>query len=361
MNILSLSTFAERCGVATYNQALAGALRQAGASIRIHGVDVAAARKKSKREMLRYFDDVPGKLTACDAVLIQHEYGLFCGRHSSGLAQRVFARLMREVVRSRKPTAIIFHSEPRTSRRILSRRRFYWERIRALINANPQLFAVVHSAAAREQYVAAGLAPESIWTTRHPLPAARSIPRTGSDDTVTLTIFGFVSRYKGHDEAVAALDALPGRYRLLIAGGEHPGNIEDDTFRRLSTAGHPRVEITGWLETEEISRVMARTDIVLAPYHENGPAGSGAVTWGLCHGRPVIASDTVTFSEIQEEASCFALVPPRDAAALAAMVRNVAEDGALRAKLVERGLAYAREYSWPRMARGLLDRLAVSV
>lgn len=357
MKILTLSTFGERCGIATYNDALMSALGRAGACVDVHAVETATARTRSKQGMLHHFDAFGAKIDAYDAIIIQHEYGLFGGRYTSGLAQKVFARLMSRVAAAGKPTAVIFHSEPRTSHRILSRKRVNWARICRLINDNPQIFAVVHGNTAEGQYVEAGLSPASIWATRHPLPAPRIIPRRSAGDEIVLTIFGFVAKYKGYDEAIEALDNLPERYRLVIAGGTHPGNAMDDTFERLKEREGARLEITGWLEEEDIAAVMARTDIVLAPYHRNGPAGSGAVTWAICHGRPVIASQTVSFSEIQEEAGCFAMVPPGDAQALADAIRTVAEDDALKAQMVERGLAYTRKYSWAGMADRLLHRL----
>ncbi|WP_048647176.1 glycosyltransferase [Nitratireductor soli] len=357
MKILALSTSGERCGIATYNAALVEALRNDGISVDVHPIDTATTRALSKQEMLHYFDPFLARLATYDALIIQHEYGLFGGRYSSGTAQKVFARTMAAIAASGKPTAIVFHSEPRISTRFLSKKRVYWQRIRHLINSNPQIFAVVHGEEAQKQYIDAGLDQDSLWATRHPLPAIRHIPRIGADGNVTLTIFGFVAKYKGYREAVEALSFLPERFRLLVAGGPHPGNVEDDTFDRLIKAGHPRVEITGWLDEQDIAAVMARTDIVLAPYHPDGPAGSGAVTWGICHGRPVIASKTVTFNGIQEEAQCFAMVPPRDPQALADTILQLAADDAARARMVESGFDYTRKYSWDGMARRLTEKL----
>lgn len=360
MQILALSTFGERCGIATYNDALVQAIREKGHSVDIHPVDVTTARKLSVRELPHCFDDFEARLAGYDALVIQHEYGLFGGRFPSGVAQKVFAQVMKSVVAAGKPTAIIFHSEPRTSRRFLSKKRHYWKRIRTLINQNPRIFTVVHGETARQQYLEAGLLEPAIWSIRHPLPEPRKIKKKKSSADFTLTIFGFVAKYKGYDEILAALDLLPGKYRLLIAGGEHPGNTLDDTYRRLQEAQDPRVEITGWLEEEDIPAIMERTDIVLAPYHENGPAGSGAVTWGICHGRPIVASRTITFREIQEEAGCFELVSPKDPKALAEAIERVATDKALQKRLADNGLAYARDHSWTAMAEGLLERLGGS-
>jgi glycosyltransferase involved in cell wall biosynthesis len=357
VRILALSTHQEKCGIATYNDALMGALREQGHEVDVMPIVSAITRTKTKGDMLTHFDEVPARARNYDAVILQHEYGLFGGRHSSGFAQKVFSRVIDRLAQLGKPVAIVFHSEPKTSTRLLSKKRYYWARIRRAINESPSVFAVVHGETADRQYREAGLLAGSIWATKHPVPPPEPLPLQQDRDATTLTIFGFVAKYKGYAEAVKALDLLPENFRLVIAGGVHPGNTEDDTYEQIEALAHPRVEITGWLESPDVKRIMVRTDIVLAPYHENGPAGSGAVTWAITYGRPVIGTHTVTFEDIQKEAGCFVLVPPRDAAALAGAIKDLAENGSRRDDLVSRGFDYARKYSWDSMARELVTRL----
>lgn len=358
MRILSLSTHGEKCGIATYNDSLTQALRDQGHIVDISPVDTAVARAQNKSDMLSYYDGFIAKIREYDAVIVQHEYGFMTGKHSTGFGQKVFAKFVRQLGVCGKPAAIIFHSQPKTSTRLLSFRRYYWERIRDALNANRKILSVVHGDVARKQYKDAGLDEGFIWSTRHPLRSPTPLPAKAADGIVTLTIFGFVSRYKGYGEAVEALQYLPENYRLVIAGGPHPRNARDMTFETIKALNHPRIEMTGWLEDADIPAVMARTDIVLAPYHETGPAGSGAVTWGIAYGRPVIATETLTFQDIQRETECFALVPPRNAKALAAMILEVANNPSKRDDLCARGLAYAARYSWAGMARELAARLS---
>ncbi|EKF16906.1 glycosyltransferase [Nitratireductor pacificus] len=357
MKILTLSTSGERCGIAAYNTELAEAMRSDGLTVDIHPIDSTAVRTLPERELSAYFKPFLARLEAYDALIIQHEYGLFGAQHSLVAAQRVFARVLAAVAASGKPTVVVFHAEPRTSTRLLSRKRMYWERTRRLINANPQISILVHGDEALAQYVDAGLKRASLWTTRHPLQTIRPVAPARSNGTVTLTIFGFVATYKGYDEAVAALALLPERFRLLVAGGAHPGNVGDDTLARLMAANDPRIEVTGWIDEQDVGAVMARTDIVLAPYHPDGPPGSGAITWAIRHGRPVIASETISFREIQREAGCFAMVAPLDPQALADAILKLADDEAEKARLVEAGFAYARSHSWEGLARRVVDRL----
>jgi len=358
MRIITLSTHQEKCGIATYNDALVAALRAQGHAADIHPIITSVARTKSKAELLSYFDDFLFAARSYDAVIIQHEFGLIGGKYPASTAHRVMSRMLGRLTKAGKPVAIIFHSGPEAPKRLLSRKRYHWYRICRLINSNRRIFGVVHGDPAAQQYLDAGFRRDSIWVTRHPLPATVALPPRPRDETVTLTIFGFVAAYKGYAEAVEALDQLPDNYRLVIAGGPHPTNTIDKTFETISAMNHPRIELTGWLDDSDVPDIMARTDIVLAPYHENGPAGSGAVTWALACGRPVVATSTFTFNDIQAEANCFAMVPPLDSNALAGKIAELAHDAPMRMELASRGLSYAARHSWSAMATELARRFS---
>jgi glycosyltransferase involved in cell wall biosynthesis len=65
-------------------------------------------------------------------------------------------------------------------------------------------------------------------------------------------------------------------------------------------------------------------------------------------GTPVVASDTPAVAEVVGDAGI--LVPPDDAAALAASVERVLADRPLAKSLTRKGLARAREFTWGRTA-----------
>ncbi|MGQ9683808.1 MAG: glycosyltransferase family 4 protein [Anaerolineae bacterium] len=69
-------------------------------------------------------------------------------------------------------------------------------------------------------------------------------------------------------------------------------------------------------------------------------------------GAPVLASNTSALPEIAADAAL--LLEPRDAAAWATALRQVADDESLRADLKARGLARASQFSWPTSAGATL-------
>jgi glycosyltransferase involved in cell wall biosynthesis len=73
-------------------------------------------------------------------------------------------------------------------------------------------------------------------------------------------------------------------------------------------------------------------------------------------GCPVLTSNISSMPEIAGDAAM--LVNPHDHAAIAAGLVTMAEDGGIRAMLVERGHRRRRAYSWAVSARRMLDTLA---
>jgi glycosyltransferase involved in cell wall biosynthesis len=70
-------------------------------------------------------------------------------------------------------------------------------------------------------------------------------------------------------------------------------------------------------------------------------------------GVPVIASNVSSLPEIVGDAGI--LIDPQDVQALAAILKNLLEDGERRTELREAGLARASQFSWERAAREMLE------
>ncbi|RLC92750.1 MAG: glycosyltransferase family 1 protein, partial [Chloroflexi bacterium] len=68
---------------------------------------------------------------------------------------------------------------------------------------------------------------------------------------------------------------------------------------------------------------------------------------------PVVTSNVSSLPEVVGDAGL--MVEPADVEGLAAAIGRVLEDGDLRREMVHRGLARAREFTWGRAARQLLE------
>lgn len=115
---------------------------------------------------------------------------------------------------------------------------------------------------------------------------------------------GFVSAYKGHEFAVAALKHLPSSYRLVIAGGVHPrdrGGIGhwNKLLAEIDALGlQSRVLITGFLEdAKQQYEILSQADCFYLPYKEVGQSGSAVLGDVLAYMKPVVTSEaTVMFA-----------------------------------------------------------------
>ncbi|MDY7040562.1 MAG: glycosyltransferase, partial [Chloroflexota bacterium] len=70
-------------------------------------------------------------------------------------------------------------------------------------------------------------------------------------------------------------------------------------------------------------------------------------------GTPVITSNTSSLPEVIGNAGL--MVEPEDVDGLAAAIDCVLQDDDLRRRIVQRGLARARQFTWERAARQLLE------
>ena len=152
-----------------------------------------------------------------------------------------------------------------------------------------------------------------------------------------LLLAGRIDPRKGHRAALAALEHLPEEATLTIAGG-------GDDRLAAELGAHPRVRLTGPLAPDALAAAYADADAVLFPTEWEEPWGLVPLE-AMAVGRPVVATGTGGSGEYLRAGRNCLLHPVGDAAALAAAVRRLAGDEALRARLREGGFATARRHT----------------
>jgi glycosyltransferase involved in cell wall biosynthesis len=171
---------------------------------------------------------------------------------------------------------------------------------------------------------------------------AAAIPKA-PHDTINLLAVGAVVPRKGYDILIEALGRLTDLdWQLVIAG---------DVTRDRDTAGElattvvrkrlgPRVRMAGAVSDDELAALHRAADVfVLASRFEGyGMAYAAAIA----HGLPVVGTKTGAIPETVPDGAGI-LVPPDDVAALAAALRIMIADAALR----ERCAAVARNAPLP--------------
>ena len=165
-------------------------------------------------------------------------------------------------------------------------------------------------------------------------------------DRLALLSFGLIRPYKGIDVLVEAMARMPesSPFVLLLAG-EPWGTLDEVTRHRLDVlvAAGRAVTRLEWVPEEEVATWLAAADAMVLPYR--AATGSAVAAQALGHGLPIVASAVGGLGEIVEDGRNGLLVPPGDAAALAAALVRL-YDPLLRERLSAGARAAAAAWSW---------------
>ena len=146
-------------------------------------------------------------------------------------------------------------------------------------------------------------------------------------------------------EAACRLRASGRELLVRVAGSGAPGIGGGLAIR----AG---AQFLGRLDDVELAAAYRGCDVFCAPSIYGESFGLVLLEAMAC-GRPVVASDIRGYREAADGAAF--LVPPADAEALANAIARVADETALRQRLVERGLRRAAELDWRHMAQQVIS------
>jgi glycosyltransferase involved in cell wall biosynthesis len=153
-------------------------------------------------------------------------------------------------------------------------------------------------------------------------------------------IFVALRRLLDNDELVCPL-AIVGQPAWRYEG-------DQDLVETLGLTEH--VRFLGYVADSDLPALYSAATALLFPSLYEG-FGLPVIEAMAC-GAPVITSNTGATSEVGDGAAL--LIDPRSVEAIAAAVRRMLTDGALRTDLRARGIARAADFSWERTARETL-------
>jgi len=381
LRVLHHSTYQTQCGIAMYAEDLMNALTAAGVQNKMCPVDTAKLAHMTDSQMRVHLKSVCEEAKQHDVLHIHHDYSFFAnGPYTLKNSNRNFCSLLSQLDKANVPTVVTFHvnahgmdywtqGRRRHARRVMSsnfqrRSSLYikgW-RIPQRMRTSPDRFrAVTFSPRPQASHILAGLDPSVMRMI--PLAAPKPTSHFAGMDTQTakeklglprhsilLSQFGFVSAYKGFEWALRGIEMLPENYHFAVVGGRHRDVPSEPTLNRILeiwTGRNPdRLRVTGFVNDEERDLYLAATDIFLAPYTWNELTASGAVTWALTSGKPVIASTIDCFREINSVYDCMLTVPPGMIHELAWQIQRVMSSTKLRQQLVTNAARFAHDHSW---------------
>jgi glycosyltransferase involved in cell wall biosynthesis len=361
-----LSTYPPtQCGIATFCQSLAGQLLSDGVDVGVVRL-VDAPREEHAPVVGEWVTSRPSDgtkvaalLDTYDAVVVQHEYGIFGGPDGEDVIE-VLARVQAPVI---TVLHTVLTAPSPNQRRVMS-----W-----LVDYSAALVTMTWTA--RDRLVAGwGVDPARVTVIPHGAvdnrPPRALWPARTPHRTTVLT-WGLLSEGKGIEWALLAMADLRERMDLPIykvVGQTHPRVLEreGEAYRdRLLALAHDLdlsdcvVFDDRYLSGPALREVVRDADVILLPYDSVEQVTSGVLTEAVAAGKPVISTSFPHAVELLS-GGAGVLVPQRDPGAIAdALEQVLAPDGTASA-MANASRKLATSLLWPAVARRYLD-LATSL
>lgn len=181
-----------------------------------------------------------------------------------------------------------------------------------------------------------------------------------AEDELVVAYFGFLNESKGGEELIEALATLRGRglvVSLWLIGGQvgHSDSTNQAYLARVrgliaELGMEPFVRWTGYTSPAEVSADLLAADLCVLPYRDGVSFRRGSLMAALAHGLPVVSTfPRQPLAEVVDGRN-MALVPPRDAAGLAARIASLGAEPAARRRLAEGALRLAGHFDWDSIA-----------
>ena len=292
-----------------------------------------------------------------DVVLLQHEYGIFGGPDGEYVLS--FARELAQ------PLVVTLHT-------VLSAPTQHQAEVLTELCAEAEL-VIVMTETARRLLVDSGACPEEkVRIVPHGAPAritARAASereqrtsRLRSDGAFRLSTFGLISPGKGLETVIEALPAMIERHpgvSYTIAGRTHPdiARREGERYRlmlerrvlELGLGDHVEFD-DRFLTVDELTDLLAATDVFVTPYGNREQIASGALTFAIAAGCAVV-STPYWYAQDMLASGAGLLVPFRDPDALAEAVCSYLEQPEMLAAARAEAQRIGSSLAWPAVAK----------
>jgi glycosyltransferase involved in cell wall biosynthesis len=191
------------------------------------------------------------------------------------------------------------------------------------------------------------------------LEPAPPAPRRDADAAAPVVVgyAGHLYAWKGVDILLQAVAKIEGVQGLIVGGHEQEPDLARLRALAASLGIQDRVTFIGQLRPGDVAARLAQADVLVLPNPASAISTRATSPLKLFEymaaRRAIVASDLPSMREVLTDGREALLVAPGDAGALAAALRTLAADRALRERLAAAAFAAAAEYSWNRRAQRL--------
>ena len=343
-----------RCGLATFNSALAAHLGEVGT---VGGIVRVAAMGDDPRPMPGVvhtwaattpagWRDSAEVLNAFDVAIVQHEYGIYPGRDGG----EVLSLLHRLTV----PSLVVLHT---VLARPSPRQKLLLEQVVAAAGAVVTITAAAHD----RLLVGYAVDAAKITVIPHGTSDFAGVPTSPHPQPHLLT-WGLLGPGKGIEWALrglARLQKLKPAPVYTVAGRTHPKVVElhGEAYRaslhQLGATlgiGHRVFYQPAYLDDAALGALVRSADVVVLPYDSTDQVTSGVLVEAVAARIPVVATAFPHAVELLTDGPGL-LVPHKNPAALATAIRRILTNPGLAADLRERTSPAAHTLRWPAVAQ----------
>ena len=251
------------------------------------------------------------------------------------LNQRVDRRLGKKVVATFHDLFVMTgeYSSPDFRRRFASQAR--------IAERNSDLIIAVSQFTARQLQDVLGVEPSRIRVIPH---GVRPPPLAARQEEKMVLSVGAIQLRKNTARLIEAFEALPDEWRLVLAGAANGYGAEQILARIQTSPAKDRIQVAGYVSSEELERLHARAAIFAFPSLDEG--FGMPVLDAMARGIPVVTSNCSAMPEVAGDAAL--LVDPNKVEEIAAALLALAGSKERRNSLATAGRIRAGLFFWPR-------------
>nr|WP_047169393.1 glycosyltransferase family 4 protein [Sphingomonas sp. Y57] len=362
-----------RCGLATFTSHVVDALRARFPTLAVDHYamdDGSGVAYPADVHTIAADDPAAYRLAAglieasgAQAIWLQHEFGIFggeAGRHVLDLIERstlpIVATLHTVLERPSAAERAPFEALLRRASHLIVMAERGRRILQDVYGVEPERIAVI---------------PHGVPDREHADPAAAKA-RLGLTAGKIVMTFGLLAPDKGIDVMIEAMPSIVSDHPdccYLVIGATHPNLVREqgEALREalmaraeaLGVASHIRF-VDSFLDQDELLDQLEACDVYVTPYLNMAQITSGTLSYAVGLGKPVVSTPYLHAAEILADGHGV-LVPPRDAAALAAAVSGLLRDDKARHALACRAYALGRRLLWPRAVERALNLIGMAV
>ena len=355
-----LSTYPPtECGIATFSRSLTNALAEEGAHVnvvRLMNEDVTPSPFEVIHE---HWDGDTGEITGAvlnshDAVIIQHEFGIFGGPDGQDVIE-----IMDNL---NVPIIVVLHTV--LSNPTINQRRV----LEAIIERADALVTMTNTGKEKliEFYAVAPEVISVIPHGAHPMATTDAGILNVDGRRPRILTWGLLGPGKGIEWAIDALgelDDMDFTPEYVIAGQTHPHvkahqgeRYREELYRRVAENNLQGdvVFVDAYLDNKNLATLISSADVVVLPYDSLEQVTSGVLVEALVAGKPVIATNFPHAREALADGSGI-LVDQRDSHAIANGLREILGDDSKAAIMHDKSSKKANKFLWSSVSSEYVD------